>query len=169
MVPQDELSRSLWLIALYRIFVAFFLLWLVTLAPGNPGFTPAAPIPYLWASAGYAFLAVVLAILARHARRGGQRRLIIRSVGGTLVDIVAVSMILLAAGGVETGLGLLLIPPVAANATITSGRTSLFMAALATLAVLSTELVVGPILPWWLEPDPTQTGLLGQSSSSLYS
>ncbi len=161
MVDQNELSRSLWLIALYRIFVAFFLLWLVTLAPGDPGFVPTAPLSYLLTSGGYAFLAIVLAVLARHAQRGGQRRLMIRSVGGTLVDIVAVSMILLAAGGVQTGLGLLLIPPVAANATITSGRTSLFMAALATLSVLMTELIVGPILPWSLEPDPTQAGLLG--------
>ncbi len=161
MGAQDELSRSLWLIALYRIFVAVFLLWLVTLAPGDPGFAPAAPTSYLLVSLGYVFLAVVLAVLARHARRGGQRYLIVRSVGGTLVDIVAVSMVLLAAGGVQTGLGLLLIPPVAANATIASGRTSLFMAALATLAVLITELIIGPVLPWSLEPDPTQTGLLG--------
>lgn len=161
MDARNELSRSLWLIALYRIFVAFFLIWLVTLAPGDPGFAPAAPLSYLFASGGYAFLAIVLAVLARRARRGGPQRLIIRSVGGTLVDIVAIGMILLAAGGVQTGLGLLLIPPVAANATITSGRTSLFMAALATLAMLTTELVIGPILPWSLESDPTQTGLLG--------
>nr|WP_296752190.1 ATP-binding protein [Thioalkalivibrio sp.] len=161
MGAHDETSRSLWLTALYRLFVAAFLLWLGTLAPGDPGFVPAAPGIYLFATVSYLALAVVLAALARNAPDTDERQLNHQAIAGAMVDIGAISLILLTTGGVQTGLGLLLIPAVAAAATMTSGRISLLVAALATLAVLITELAVGPAMPWPFEPAPTQAGLLG--------
>jgi two-component system, NtrC family, sensor histidine kinase PilS len=158
---RDEISRSLWLSALYRLFVALLLLWLGTLAPGYLALVPAAPATYLFAAASYLALALVLAMLARNTTGAGPALLGYQVVGGALADIIAISLVLLTTGGVATGLGLLLIPAIAATATMTSGRISLFMAALATLMVLITELIIGPALPGPFEPSPTQAGLLG--------
>jgi two-component system, NtrC family, sensor histidine kinase PilS len=158
---RDEISHSLWLSALYRLFVALLLLWVGTLAPGYLGLVPAAPATYLFAAAGYLAIALVLAMLARNTTGAGPTLLGYQVVGGALADIIAISLILLTTGGVKAGVGLLLIPAIAATATMTSGRISLFMAALATLMVLITELIIGPALPWPFEPAAPQAGLLG--------
>lgn len=160
-VAHDETSRSLWLTALYRLFVALFLIWLATLAPGEPGFVPAAPVHYLFLAAAYLAFALVMVVLARNPEEALAGHFQYKAIGGALLDILAISLILLTAGGVQTGLGLLLIPAIAATATMTSGRTALFMAATATLLILLTELAVGPALPWPFLPAPTQAGLLG--------
>jgi len=156
-----DAARALWLLALYRLFVALFLLWLGTLGSSDPGFLPTAPRLFILATAGYVLLALLLTGLAWHWAKTIHAFREAQIVGGTLGDIVAISLILLTAGGVETGLGLLLLPAVAAAATMTSGRISLFMAALATVVLLSSELLIGPSLPWAFTPAPTQTGLLG--------
>jgi two-component system sensor histidine kinase PilS (NtrC family) len=158
---RDEISHSLWLSALYRLFVALLLLWLGTLAPGDLALMPTAPATYLFGAASYLAIALVLAMLARNTTGAAPTLLGYQVVGGALADIIAVSLVLLTTGGVETGLGLLLIPAIAATATMTSGRVSLFMAALATLMVLITELIIGPALPWPFEPSAPQAGLLG--------
>ncbi|WP_043739685.1 sensor histidine kinase [Thioalkalivibrio nitratireducens] len=158
--PVDT-PHSLWLIGLYRLFVASFLLWLGTIAPGDPGFVPASTPGFQFVAAGYLAFAMVLAVLARESAQAPAPLLEYQVIGGALGDILAISLVLLTAGGVETGLGLLLIPAVAATAAMTSGRISLFVAALATLMLLITELVIGPKLAWAFTPAPTQTGLLG--------
>jgi two-component system, NtrC family, sensor histidine kinase PilS len=160
---HDETSRSLWLAALYRLFAASFLVWLGTLAPGDPGFVPAAPVPYLFIAATYLVFALVLVLVVLVRNPGHEPNGLseYKAIGGALLDILAIILILLTAGGVQTGLGLLLIPAVAATATITGGRTSLFIAAAATLMILLTELLIGPALPWRFDPGPTQAGLLG--------
>ncbi len=161
MIGHEETSRSLWLTALYRLFVALFLIWLATLAPGDPGFVPATPVPYLFIASAYLAFALVLVALARNPEKELGGLFQYKAIGGALLDILAISLILLTAGGVQTGLGLLLIPAVAATATMVSGRTSLFIAASATLMILLTELVIGPAMPWPFTPGPTQAGLLG--------
>ena len=161
MIVHDETSRSLWLTALYRLFVALFLIWLATLAPGDPGFVPAAPVHYLFIATAYLAFALALVVLTRNPEETLAGLFQYKAIGGALLDVLAISLILLTAGGVQTGLGLLLIPAIAATATMTSGRTSLFMAATATLMILLTELAMGPAMPWSFEPGPTQAGLLG--------
>jgi two-component system, NtrC family, sensor histidine kinase PilS len=50
-------------------------------------------------------------------------------------DVVAITLLLHASGGIRSGLGILLLMPLAAAATVTGGRTSLFYASLATFAL----------------------------------
>jgi two-component system sensor histidine kinase PilS (NtrC family) len=57
------------------------------------------------------------------------------------VDIVAFALLMHAAGGVESGLGVLLAVAVAAGALMMEGRLSLLFAALATLAVITQQIV----------------------------
>lgn len=161
MGAPDDISRSLWLTALYRLFVAALLLWLGALAPGDPGFVPASPGVYLFGASSYLAVALVLVLLARQPRGADDKLPNQQVIGGTLVDVAAIGLIMVATGGVQTGLGLLLIPAVAAAATMTLGRISLLLAAVATLTVLITELGIGPAMPWSFEPAPTQAGLLG--------
>lgn len=51
------------------------------------------------------------------------------------VDMFAITMLLHTSGGIRSGLGILLLMPLAAAATVSGGRTSLFYASLATFAL----------------------------------
>ena len=53
-----------------------------------------------------------------------------------VADIVVVALLLHASGGIRSGLGILLLMPLAAAASVSRGRMSLFFAALATFALL---------------------------------
>ncbi len=76
------------------------------------------------------------------------------------VDIIAFALLMHAAGGVESGLGVLLAVAVAAGALMMEGRLSLLFASLATLAVITAQMVAhlqggAPASGY------TQAGLLG--------
>jgi two-component system, NtrC family, sensor histidine kinase PilS len=159
--PRSEAARSLWLITLFRLFVALFLVWLGELAPGEPVHSLAAKPTYQYATFGYLVYAVLLMLIARGGAHVSAVHLRYQAGIGATGDILAIALVLAAVGGVESGLGLLLIPLLATGTTIVQGRIGLFLAAIATLALLSTEMLIGPQLPWRFEPQPTQTGLLG--------
>lgn len=53
-----------------------------------------------------------------------------------VTDVVIITIMLHASGGIRSGLGILLLMPLAAAASVSRGRTSLFFAALATFALL---------------------------------
>ena len=53
-----------------------------------------------------------------------------------VTDIIVVSLLLHASGGIRSGLGILLLMPLAAAASVSRGRMSMFFAALATFALL---------------------------------
>jgi len=53
-----------------------------------------------------------------------------------VTDVVVIIFLLHASGGIRSGLGILLLMPLAAAASVSRGRTSLFFAALATFALL---------------------------------
>lgn len=158
MVTAPETRYSLRLIALYRLFVALFLLWIGALAPLDHAFAPVQPAYFTLVAGVYLFLAFGLAIPAiMNLPQWSETQVIF----GALLDVIAISLALLTGGGVVTGIGLLLIPAVAATALLTSGRRSLLIAALATLAVLVSEWILAPRLPWGYPTATTQSGLLG--------
>lgn len=76
------------------------------------------------------------------------------------VDIIAFTLLMHAAGGVESGLGVLLAVAVAVGALMMEGRLSLLFAALATLAVI-TQQVVSHLQGGAPAAGYTQAGLLG--------
>ena len=85
------------------------------------------------------FLAGVLLIALRRLPIASLRVL---SLTHALVDSVAIGCILWAAGGVMSGLGILLLLPVCAMALLASNRDAFFMAAIATLAILVQQILV---------------------------
>jgi two-component system, NtrC family, sensor histidine kinase PilS len=76
------------------------------------------------------------------------------------VDILAFGLLMYAAGGVQSGLGVLLAVAVAAGALMMEGRLSLLFAALATLVVI-TQQVVAHLQGGAPAAGYTQAGLLG--------
>lgn len=76
------------------------------------------------------------------------------------VDIVVFTLLMHAAGGVDSGLGLLLAISVAAGALLMEGRLSLFFASLAAIAVIG-EATFSQFYHDLASPHYTQAGLLG--------
>jgi len=77
----------------------------------------------------------------------------------TMVDICALTIIMHTSGGLESGLGMLIVVSIAGNSLITNGKAASLFAALAALAIL-TEQVVSYISKS-TEPNFTQAGFLG--------
>lgn len=76
-----------------------------------------------------------------------------------ITDIIALTLITHASGGIETGLGMLLVVAIAGNSILVNSRTSNLFAAIAALAVL-TEQVFAHLNPD-LTPNYTHAGILG--------
>ena len=89
--------------------------------------------------------------------------------GTLIVDIIATAVIVYCCGGIDSGLGLLLIVTIASGSILIRGRISTFLAAIATLALIYSELYIALSI----ENPPNQfvqTGILGAIlfATSLY-
>jgi len=142
-----------------------FLLRLLLVAVLVLIFSPLSPSPLaqgveprlVWVLlAAYALL-VLLSGLNLYARWPSRQNQVYLAV---FVDIVAFALLMHAAGGVESGLGVLLAVAVAAGSLMMEGRLSLLFAALATLAVI-TQQVVAHLQDGAPASGYTQAGLLG--------
>jgi two-component system sensor histidine kinase PilS (NtrC family) len=76
-----------------------------------------------------------------------------------LFDFCAIILIMHSSGGVKSGVGLLLLIPIAAISILSFGRASLFYAALVTLALFADQSYLK--LTFDISPSYAQTGLLG--------
>lgn len=80
--------------------------------------------------------------------------------GGVLADVGATSLLMHAAGGVTSGIGILLVMSVAGACLLASGRAAVFFAALASIALLG-ETFFGTLYDGYSPANYTQAGLLG--------
>ena len=80
--------------------------------------------------------------------------------GMVLVDIFAITLLMHAAGGVTSGIGMLLVVSVAGACLLASGRAAVLFAALASFAFLG-ETVFGMLYLGYSSANYTQAGLLG--------
>ena len=76
-----------------------------------------------------------------------------------LFDVCTIILIMHASGGVKSGVGLLLLLPIAAISIISFGRSSLFYAAIVTFTLFADQSYLKLTLD--ISPSYTQTGLLG--------
>lgn len=128
----DAFWKSLGLFNLSRMVLAGVLLAAILLyrdgrvfGASNPGLFLQTVIVYFCLSLGFWWaLKKVHTVFAAH--------LAVQAV----TDIVVVALLLHASGGIRSGLGILLLMPLAAAALVSGGRMSLFFAALATFALL---------------------------------
>ena len=84
------------------------------------------------ASLAYLLGSVAIAILIRQRRPAFH----IQTLAHVLVDILAITILMHASGGVKSGLGVLMIAVVAGGSLLMRIRTAIFLSAIATLAVL---------------------------------
>lgn len=111
---------------------------------------------------GVAIIYLLLAIGSSFTIRARAPRFTTQVYCQTLIDIVAITLLMHASGGVTSGLGMLLIIAVAAGAMLLEGRTALSLAAIATLFILGEQIYFQLGNPQ-LSAAYTHTGLLGAS------
>ncbi|MBK1691305.1 sensor histidine kinase [Ectothiorhodospira mobilis] len=154
--PPEETWRALRLFSFYRLFVAGLLLALMLLGTGPDALGSSHPRLFLAAAALYVALSLAFGTGARLRRPGPELQIPLQ---GT-ADVLLITVLNHASGGVDSGLGMLAIPAVAGLGLLAPGRPALFFAALASLALLISQLRIGLTGPSD-DAGLTQAGLLG--------
>jgi len=156
---EDEPTQqwpALRLFSLYRLTVAVIFLVLGFLA-NNVSFIKLQNPQFLqWVSGTYLLFAVCALLLAYFRKFSYKLQVYLCIV----FDIVAIILIMHALGGVTSGFGTLLIAVVAGGSLLLPGRSALFFAAVASLALLIHEIYVN-LYQVFEKTAYTQAGLLG--------
>jgi two-component system sensor histidine kinase PilS (NtrC family) len=154
--PTDLAWRVVGLLNLYRVLVPLVLITVQGLA--GPQWALLATHPRLLLSACIAYLtAGIMLIIARRLQWSSLRVVALVNSG---VDAAAIALILYASGGVSSGLGILLVLPVAAMAILADHRDALLVAAVAAISVLVQQIFVN-IDDGAPTTDYTTAGVLG--------
>ncbi len=132
LTPSDLAWRVIGLLNLYRLLVPLVLIAMLALGGPARGLGAARPQLFVGACIAY-FTAALLLIIARRLEWSSLR---IVALVNACVDALAIGLILYAAGGVASGLGILLFLPVLALTVLADRRDALLIAAVAALAVL---------------------------------
>jgi two-component system, NtrC family, sensor histidine kinase PilS len=130
--PSDLAWRVLGLLNIYRVLVPVVLLAMQWFAGSKWAPVAVRPSAFLSACVTY-FTAGLLLIIARRLNWSSLR---IVALVNAVVDAIAVALILYASGGIASGLGILLVLPVAALAVLADHRDAFLIAAVAALGVL---------------------------------
>jgi two-component system sensor histidine kinase PilS (NtrC family) len=152
--PTDLARRVAGLLNLYRLLVPTVLVGAVLLG-GRSRDTATHPALFLATCASYFGAAVGLVLLQRLSRTAP----LLSPLASGVLDATAIALILYASGGVSSGFGILLVLPVLALTLLAGRREALLIAALATLAVLVPQFLIGLHAPH--EADYTTAGVLG--------
>jgi len=130
--PTDLAWRVIGLVNLYRLLIPPAVYGLYAFGAPETALGSARPELFLWTCIVYFATGVAIVV--------GGRRLLPNLRATTFVhasvDAVAISLLLLASGGVSSGLGILFVVPVGAMALLADNRDAFLLAALATLALL---------------------------------
>jgi len=156
MRQADEDWRLLLYFSIYRGVLAIMLVLLVLwgIAPRAVANINVSLFSHLaWSYLGFS----ACALLAASGRWG---RINTQVVAQVFVDILVVTLIMHAAGGVVSGFGLLLVITVAGGSILTEGKIAALFAAMATLAVLTQQIYTFFNQPLII-PHYTNAGLLG--------
>jgi two-component system, NtrC family, sensor histidine kinase PilS len=127
----------------------------------NPDFTLLGDLNstlFVQVSAAYLVFGIfVLFFFASFSRLVERQHLL---AGSLIIDIIATAIIVYCCGGIDSGLGLLMIVTIASGSILIRGRISTFLAAIATLSLIYSELYIALSI----ENPPNQfiqTGILG--------
>jgi two-component system, NtrC family, sensor histidine kinase PilS len=129
---QEELWRSLYFFNLYRLVLGSLSVFLAGMFGKSLSWDLYNPSLFSRTSLAYVALGL-LSLLAIKLRRPRFNLQLALQVG---TDIVCLTVLSHASGGVQNGIGILLLVSLAAAGLISRGRTTLFFAALASIAVL---------------------------------
>ncbi len=149
--------RILSVLGPYRLLLVATLLTLYRskLAPDFVGLLPLDDLYF--GCLGYALAALLLLLLGAFRRPGLQ----IQAHINLAVDTGTIAVLVYSAGGIGSGLGILLVPPVVACSLVLSPRLATVHAAAATLVMFAAETMHQLQAQAWDSSDYSQTGLLG--------
>ena len=154
----DQLTNVPVVYNIYRIVLPLLLLITYISGPDTTLLGAIAPTLFVQVSTAYAIIGVVIAFFSPLSKRFFGNPEILTST--LVIDILAMTLIVYSCGGVESGLGLLLIVNITCGSILLRGRVSTFLAAVAALALIYAELVLSLSLDY-----PTsrfvQAGILG--------
>lgn len=142
MQPTDAYWRSMRYFNLYRFIIAGLLVWAQFVVREPDWWQLYDTPPYFRLALGYVIFAIGMAILTEIRRPRFERQVTLQAIG----DISFIVMLMHAAGGVKSGLGLLLVIAIVGAALVSQGRLALFYAAVASIALLleqSSQLLAG--------------------------
>jgi two-component system sensor histidine kinase PilS (NtrC family) len=134
--PSDLAWRVIGLVNLYRLLVPLVLLAIVFLPGSQAVLVTSQPNLFLSSCLVYFFIGVLM-VVARRLSWPSIRRVALLNAA---VDSIAIAIILYSAGGVGSGLGILLVLPVGATAVLGNNRDAFLIAAMAALAVLAQQI-----------------------------
>ncbi|MBV8803850.1 MAG: PAS domain-containing protein [Sinobacteraceae bacterium] len=154
--PSDLAWRVIGLLNLYRLLVPLALMAVQAIA--GPQWTVLTVHPRLFLSACIAYLAAALLLIVARRLEWSSLRLVALVNSG--VDAAAIALILYASGGVSSGLGILLVLPVAAVAVLADQRDAFTLAAIAAISVLVQQMFVS-LNDGAPSTDYTTAGVLG--------
>jgi len=135
----DSFWRSLLFFSVYRVSVALLFLCAVLVFGDAVSLGVQSPVFFRRLAAAYLVLSVVFLVVQHRYRRHFDSQLTAQVV----VDIVALTLMMFASGGQKSGIAMLLLVVVSGAGLVGQGRMVLFYAALASLAVLLEERLVG--------------------------
>lgn len=130
-VAPDAFWKSLFYFNLSRMILAAVLLGAVMIYGDGRVFGASNPKLFYHACVAYFLLSLGFAWALNRVRTMFSAHLAVQAV----TDMAVIIVLLHASGGIRSGLGILLLMPLAAAASVSRGRTSLFFAALATFAL----------------------------------
>ncbi len=156
--PSDLSRRILGLLNLYRLLIPPTLLAIRALTAPEPTVGRVSPTLLLVFCALY-FVAGILMVLALRLRSTPLRA---TAIAHGLVDAIGIAALMYVSGGVASGLGILLVLPVAATALLAEARTAAFIAAFTSLAVLVQQ-VASDLFQGASPADYSSAGVLGAS------
>lgn len=152
---DPNIWKSLHYLNLYRIILAGIFVTSIFIEQNLPVLGSLDPVGF--AITSYLYMTIgVLASFAIHWRWPVFDAIVMFL---TMVDVTALTIIMHTSGGIETGLGMLIVVAVAGNSLLTNGKAATLYAALAALALL-TEQVVSSISQSTMT-NYTQAGFLG--------
>ena len=129
---KDNYWRSMRLLNIYRLIIAGILVSLYFFLGDNSWWSASSGPLYIRLATGYLLIGLIALAFTWIKWPKFTRLLTLQ----TIADIVFIVVLMHAAGGIKSGLGLLLVVAIAAASLISQGRLALFYAALATIALL---------------------------------
>lgn len=142
MQPTDAYWRPMRYFNLYRFIVACILVSAQFIVRDPDLSQIYATPPYSRYALGYVIFAIGMAVLAEVRHPRFEPQVTLQAIG----DISFIIMLMHAAGGVKSGLGLLLVIAIVGAALVSQGRLALFYAAVASIALLleqSSQMMAG--------------------------
>src|SRR5690606_36576251 len=131
-VHKNNYWRSMRLLNFYRLIIACILIGFYFFLDANSWWSESNGGLYIRLAVGYLLVGLVALAFTWIEWPKFNRLLTLQ----TVADILFIVVLMHAAGGIKSGLGLLLVIAIAAASLISQGRLALFYAALATIALL---------------------------------